>query len=996
MSIDDYDWAGEWEGDIAQATVDYDVTESGHLSFIEGELVKVLERSSDGWWRGEVNGVQGVFYKTFVQELQRESNSSIPTNFKQVKFSVKKKESYLTRKKSDEVPGPPPPEKKLIKSVSQEGKPQTPDLKKKASHFSIELDEPPPEAQNSLASVPEADPIPQKPDFPASDRTVFVREKESSSEKKPPNSNRVASVDIDELIDQLSEYSGIPVPETPNEPLPPSPYPAIPISAPDPTSAMAVPSITNLGFGTESPVTSPKGSFQETSTSYTSSTTSSTNPLFSKSSEFGQMYDSLLGVKSSSNLEDGSASETEDNPLYEKVGAAPEETAAEKPTESAELLVGTSNNYSETASPSDPPPLPTTSRPPKSSVSMQPPPSSTVLAPKLKGKPTSAKKSKLSSAKGEKDKAKPEKKKRNFFGKKQKSTDGSMFSEEPPLAPVSASADNASSNNSNPNPIFEGTFTPQQPPDVTASVYEEIDRTKVTKPTPQSKEKFSQSLPQEINVSLRRSHYEEVPMLLTPPPQAKLRKAETIIEDSKDDDIGPQIVVGDHMYSQIGVKPNSINKSENVETNSQLTLSTDELSPVALRNTPGGISFTRPEPITPEGQGQLSPGIKSCPIYSQIMRKRDSIIIQDEDDTPVAVNVTPEREWNGANPEDNPQESGDTLATSRPILPPKTLTMEDVEVYINEKDDQTVVPYEKAVPPSPNQAPGKRVSHYYEINTSDSPPLPVRTLSQDDTYEVVENRPRSHSTPHRKGVEHPVKTPLEHSQSAAHTPKALIPAKDNELPLIPATEQDANDAYESIDSVMGASAKFSNKQCESNPTPMPTPVIDVRSMYTEALLVCISNLIQIKVVNCTLFSKDNSQQTKKIIKSLEMGQPLNVDYRTPPSILASLVRQMLKTDRVGPLFSVAVTEQLLQLVKSDRELSISGYINSVSRDLNKFIRDFIYFIYLNLNDLNEKKKQEFIVCLSPLFFEDTSRKNMDTCKHILRYLVEHYSIIFQN
>jgi len=54
---------GEW----AQALYEYTSDDPGDLNLMEGQHVKVLERTSDDWWRGEVDGKQGVFPASFVQ-----------------------------------------------------------------------------------------------------------------------------------------------------------------------------------------------------------------------------------------------------------------------------------------------------------------------------------------------------------------------------------------------------------------------------------------------------------------------------------------------------------------------------------------------------------------------------------------------------------------------------------------------------------------------------------------------------------------------------------------------------------------------------------------------------------------------------------------------------------------------------------------------------------------------------------------------------------------
>ena len=36
-----------------------------------GDIIKVIERRSDGWWRGESNGKIGLFPSTYVKELEQ-------------------------------------------------------------------------------------------------------------------------------------------------------------------------------------------------------------------------------------------------------------------------------------------------------------------------------------------------------------------------------------------------------------------------------------------------------------------------------------------------------------------------------------------------------------------------------------------------------------------------------------------------------------------------------------------------------------------------------------------------------------------------------------------------------------------------------------------------------------------------------------------------------------------------------------------------------------
>lgn len=48
------------------ALYDYDATEEGELTFKEGDIITVFDRSGD-WWTGEVNGQKGVFPSNYVQ-----------------------------------------------------------------------------------------------------------------------------------------------------------------------------------------------------------------------------------------------------------------------------------------------------------------------------------------------------------------------------------------------------------------------------------------------------------------------------------------------------------------------------------------------------------------------------------------------------------------------------------------------------------------------------------------------------------------------------------------------------------------------------------------------------------------------------------------------------------------------------------------------------------------------------------------------------------------
>ena len=947
MSIDSYDWDTEWEGDIAQATVDYDVTEPGHLSFIEGELLRVLKKNPDGWWKGEVNGVTGIFYKTFVVELLRDSPRGVPTNFKQVSFQGKPKQSFLLRKRSDETILSSPAQKKKFSYLGKFDaceKIRTPELKKKASHFSISLDSPtesdrsPPNQDVEVSKNSSVELTPNSEQI-----SSCVRDKDFSERKL---SNRVNSVNIDELIDQLSEYSGISVPDT--------------TTTSSPTPSRTIPSVTNLGFVLESPVSaSPKDAVCIKG----SEPLSAVNPILKRNELEADLYDSIEGIVNTTGIDDTSELDTEENPLYEKVTSIDNSIGSE-----SQELDKSSTLSSEPRSPNDAesrPPVPTSTRPSK------PPPvakgnsRSSALRFRLGG-------GKSDKIEKEKDKVKtPTKPKRQLFGRRQKSTTADSVLEDthissdsplPPVPPAEALtvSNNSSTNNSNDSDV--GIYSVLNPPSQSdADIYEEVDK----KFKPLASQDFIVPIPTTSSTKpARYSHYEEVDL-----PTSNHYDA-------------PQFTGSvDDLYSKVDFDQKSFRKIVSME---ECVASGDEVD----------------ESETKSSDSTDAELTSSCHIYSLVTRKRDSILLQnDSSDEPVSVAISPKQEtvinWDETPLEKEPEPK------TRPTLPPKTLSIEDVEIYIKDSDievEQVARSQMDKLIPSYSPEHKKRVSHYQDISEPQSPPVPTCLLSEDDMYEQVTERPRAFSQPHTS----PTKNPLEISHSAEYRKPLRVTDEINNTPLPPIpvdtahTMDDDISQYESIESIMASKIPNDYKDHIQDLIGRPATV-DVKSQYLDALLTCISNLLQLHntPIPHVLFTRDNALQTKKLLKPLEMGQPLDVDFRTLPSILASLIRVILKSDKLGPIFPSSSTEQLYVLIKSDKESAISAEIHCIEPRLNKFIRDFIYLLNINFTCLNEKKKQEFILALAPLFFEDTSKKNIDTCRHILRYLIEHYSNIFK-
>jgi len=60
------------------ALYNYDATEDNELTFVEGDLIDLLEENESGWWRGRLqnNGKEGLFPSNFVEEQGKPSAGS--------------------------------------------------------------------------------------------------------------------------------------------------------------------------------------------------------------------------------------------------------------------------------------------------------------------------------------------------------------------------------------------------------------------------------------------------------------------------------------------------------------------------------------------------------------------------------------------------------------------------------------------------------------------------------------------------------------------------------------------------------------------------------------------------------------------------------------------------------------------------------------------------------------------------------------------------------
>ena len=70
LFLDDDEWnEPNW---ISRCIVQYEYKgeRADELFLKSGDIIKVIERRPDGWWRGELNGKIGLFPSTYVKELE--------------------------------------------------------------------------------------------------------------------------------------------------------------------------------------------------------------------------------------------------------------------------------------------------------------------------------------------------------------------------------------------------------------------------------------------------------------------------------------------------------------------------------------------------------------------------------------------------------------------------------------------------------------------------------------------------------------------------------------------------------------------------------------------------------------------------------------------------------------------------------------------------------------------------------------------------------------
>ncbi|XP_067240245.1 CD2-associated protein isoform X3 [Chanodichthys erythropterus] len=127
--------------EYCKATFPYEATNQDELDLKEGDIIHVLSKDTGepGWWRGEINGKEGVFPDNFVALLP-ETDKETLTSKGSIKASPKQEPEEKPKK-------PPPPSKTTVL------KPEAPSVDKK---------QPQPRPEDKVVK-----PLPEKPAKPA-------------------------------------------------------------------------------------------------------------------------------------------------------------------------------------------------------------------------------------------------------------------------------------------------------------------------------------------------------------------------------------------------------------------------------------------------------------------------------------------------------------------------------------------------------------------------------------------------------------------------------------------------------------------------------------------------------------------------------------------------------------------------------------------------------------------------------------------------------------
>lgn len=64
---------------FVKVTFDYEKTQDDELELKVGEVIELLEDDDDGWWKGKLNGKEGVFPSNFVEVIKDGPAPVLPT-----------------------------------------------------------------------------------------------------------------------------------------------------------------------------------------------------------------------------------------------------------------------------------------------------------------------------------------------------------------------------------------------------------------------------------------------------------------------------------------------------------------------------------------------------------------------------------------------------------------------------------------------------------------------------------------------------------------------------------------------------------------------------------------------------------------------------------------------------------------------------------------------------------------------------------------------------
>eukprot|EP00049_Salpingoeca_infusionum_P017998 m.355320 g.355320 ORF g.355320 m.355320 type:complete len:503 (-) comp17220_c0_seq1:148-1656(-) len=193
----------------------YEPQEEDELKLTPGDIITIIEKEDDGWWRGECNGKTGVFPDNFVEEIKAgappkpaSASLSVPDEPRTRTTSLSWKKREEAAKEAQESVAKPPPTRPSV------ARPPAPSTASRSGSVATR----PPVPGSRTASV-------SKPPPPAAKKPPPL------AAKKPPPPKKALQP-----------------PAQPAKAIPPKPAPAeTPAAKPEPPKPAAVPKPTSTG-----------------------------------------------------------------------------------------------------------------------------------------------------------------------------------------------------------------------------------------------------------------------------------------------------------------------------------------------------------------------------------------------------------------------------------------------------------------------------------------------------------------------------------------------------------------------------------------------------------------------------------------------------------------------------------------------------------------------------------------------------------------------------